>query len=321
MSNKKCNLPRGSTKISKKGYDEIHVPAVSNASKNEKLINISEMPTWTHKAFPSDMKTLNVIQSRLYESAFTTPQNLLVCAPTGAGKTNIAMLSILQTLSQRRKPNGRIDTKTFKIIYIAPMKALVTEIVGNFQKRLADYGITVRELTGDVHLTKQQIEETQIIVTTPEKWDIVTRKSGERTYIDLVKLIIIDEIHLLHDSRGPVLEAIVSRTIRQIEQTSELVRIVALSATLPNYQDVAAFLRVNPETGLHYFDQSYRPVPLQQIYVGITEKKAIKRMMLLNEVCYEKVIERAGKHQILIFSHSRKETARTAKVIRDMALA
>ena len=82
----------------------------------------------------------------------------------------------------------------------------------------------------------------------------MTRKSGERTYIDLVKLIIIDEIHLLHDSRGPVLEAIVSRTIRQIEQTSELVRIVALSATLPNYQDVAAFLRVNPETGLHYFD-------------------------------------------------------------------
>jgi pre-mRNA-splicing helicase BRR2 len=44
-------------------------------------------------------------------------------------------------------------------------------------------------------------------------------------------------------------------------------------------------------------------------------------MMLLNEICYEKVIERAGKHQILIFSHSRKETARTAKIIRDMALA
>lgn len=44
-------------------------------------------------------------------------------------------------------------------------------------------------------------------------------------------------------------------------------------------------------------------------------------MMLMNEVCYEKVMERAGKHQILIFVHSRKETARTAKIIRDMALA
>ena len=88
-------------------------------------------------------------------------------------------------------------------------------------------------------MTKQQIDDTQIIVTTPEKWDIVTRKSGERAYVDLVKLVIIDEIHLLHDSRGPVLEALVSRTLRQIETTSQLVRIVGLSATLPNYGDVA----------------------------------------------------------------------------------
>jgi pre-mRNA-splicing helicase BRR2 len=72
----------------------------------------------------------------------------------------------------------------------------------------------VRELTGDIHLTKHQIDETQIIVTTPEKWDIITRKSGDRAYLELVKLIIIDEIHLLHDMRGPVLEAIVARTIR-----------------------------------------------------------------------------------------------------------
>lgn len=43
--------------------------------------------------------------------------------------------------------------------------------------------------------------------------------------------------------------------------------------------------------------------------------------MLMNEICYDKVMERAGKHQILVFVHSRKETARTAKIIRDMALA
>ena len=43
----------------------------------------------------------------------------------------------------------------------------------------------------------------QVIVTTPEKWDIITRKSGERTYTQLVRLLIIDEIHLLHDTRGP----------------------------------------------------------------------------------------------------------------------
>ena len=117
------------------------------------------------------------------------------------------------------KRDGSIDRNKFKIIYIAPMKALVAEMVGNFTKRLESYNLTIRELTGDMQLTKQQIEETQIIVATPEKWDIVTRKSGDRTYTELVKLIIIDEIHLLHDTRGPVLEALVARTIRMIEQT------------------------------------------------------------------------------------------------------
>ena len=75
-------------------------------------------------------------------------------------------------------------------------------------------------------MTKSQIDETQIIVTTPEKWDIVTRKSGDRTFIQQVKLIIIDEIHLLHDDRGSVLESIVARTIRQQEITQEMIRLV-----------------------------------------------------------------------------------------------
>ncbi len=68
-----------------------------------------------------------------------------------------------------------------------------------------------------MNLTKGEIDATQIIVTTPEKWDIITRKSGERTYTQLVRLLIIDEIHLLHDGRGPVLESLVARTVRQIE--------------------------------------------------------------------------------------------------------
>lgn len=84
----------------------------------------------------------------------------------------------------------------------------------------------------------------------------------------------------MHDSRGPVLESIVARTIRQIEATQEMVRLVGLSATLPNYEDVATFLRVDPAKGLFFFDNSYRPVPLEQTYVGITEKKALKRFQV-----------------------------------------
>ena len=104
------------------------------------------------------------------------------------------------------------------LIHVVMLQALVAEMVGNFSSRLSEaYGINVRELTGDMNLTKSEIEDTQIIVTTPEKWDIITRKSGDRTYTQKVRLLIIDEIHLLHDDRGPVLESIVARTVRQIE--------------------------------------------------------------------------------------------------------
>ena len=63
---------------------------------------------------------------------------------------------------------------------------------------------------------------------------------------------------------------------------------VALSATLPNYKDVARFLRV-PERSLFHFDNSFRPVPLEQHYVGITEKKPMKRYQMMNDIVYEKV--------------------------------
>ena len=71
---------------------------------------------------------------------------------------------------------------------------------------------SARRRAGDISLSKAEIEETQIIVTTPEKWDIITRKSGERAFTQLVTLLIIDEVHLLHDDRGPVLESIIARS-------------------------------------------------------------------------------------------------------------
>ncbi len=105
-----------------------------------------------------------------------------------------------------------------------------------------------------------------------------------RRYTQLVRLLIIDEIHLLHDLRGAVLESLIARTLRQVETTQEHVRLVGLSATLPNYEDVATLMRVQAGTGLFHFDNSYRPVPLQQQYIGITEKKPLKRFNLMNEI-------------------------------------
>jgi activating signal cointegrator complex subunit 3 len=79
------------------------------------------------------------------------------------------MLTILHECAQHIE-GGVLRKGSFKIVYVAPMKALAQEVQATFQRRLACLGLVVKELTGDMQLTKREIAETQVIVTTPEKW-------------------------------------------------------------------------------------------------------------------------------------------------------
>ncbi|ESO93256.1 hypothetical protein LOTGIDRAFT_189896 [Lottia gigantea] len=317
----KLYLPGGFDKTDSKLYEEINMPPSDPAPVDigNKLVPIDSLDEIGQLAFKG-MKTLNRIQSVVFDSAYKTNENLLICAPTGAGKTNVAMLTILHEIKQHLS-QGIIKKDEFKVVYIAPMKALAAEMVRNFGGRLSPLGITVKELTGDMSLTKQEILKTQMLVTTPEKWDVVTRKStGDVALAQLVKLLIIDEVHLLHDDRGPVIETLVARTIRQVESSQSMIRIVGLSATLPNYLDVARFLHVNPYVGLFFFDGRFRPVPLGQTFIGIKTTNKIQQLQDFNIVCYEKILEDIKKgHQVMVFVHARNETVRTAMVLVEMA--
>jgi replicative superfamily II helicase len=232
------------------------------------------------------------------------------------------MLTVLSIISQFRS-GSIIDLDKFKIVYVAPMKALATEIVRKFAKRLAYLNVRVSELTGDMQMSKAEIAATQMIVTTPEKWDVVTRKSvGDTELTQKVRLLLIDEVHLLHEDRGAVIESIVARTLRFVESSQNMIRIVGLSATLPNYVDVAKFLCVNPYSGLFFFDSSFRPVPLEQHFIGVKGKKdGFMFKTKLNLMCYEKVSELVkNAHQVMVFVHSRKDTVGTAQSLHQEGL-
>ncbi|KAK9785880.1 hypothetical protein WJX73_006814 [Symbiochloris irregularis] len=310
-------LPKGTVRKVEKGYEEVIVPAVKTGvlGPGEVLVKIQDMPAWCQTAF-AGYKTLNRIQSRIYPTAFTSNQNLLVCAPTGAGKTNIAMITVLREIGAHMNEKGAIDKEGFKVVYVAPMKALAAEVTGAFSKRLGPMGLQVRELTGDMQLTRREMADTNMIVTTPEKWDVITRKGGDVAVASLVKLLIIDEVHLLNDERGAVIETLIARTQRQVETSQSMIRIVGLSATLPNYKDVASFLGVNADTGLFYFDASYRPVPLEMQFVGVTDKNMIASRNRMEDLAYDKVVHslRQG-HQAMVFVHSRKDTGKTARAL------
>ncbi|XP_061571388.1 activating signal cointegrator 1 complex subunit 3 isoform X2 [Cololabis saira] len=315
-------LPEGIHRENNKMYEEVEIPPNEPMAVgfDEKPVLISDLDQVGQLVFKG-MKRLNRIQSLVFETAYNTNENLLICAPTGAGKTNIAMLTVLHEIRQHLQPGGVIKKDEFKIVYVAPMKALAAEMTNYFSKRLEPLGISVKELTGDMQLTKGEILRTQMLVTTPEKWDVVTRKSvGDVALSQIVRLLILDEVHLLHEDRGPVLESLVARTIRQVESTQSMIRILGLSATLPNYLDVASFLHVNPYIGLFYFDSRFRPVPLGQTFVGIKTTNKIQQIHDIEEVCYNKVLAqvKAG-HQVMVFVHARNATVRTAMGLIELA--
>ena len=354
-------LPPGSTRATRPGYETVTVPPPSAAPLRPGeggLTPLTSLSPWERLAF-GGMTHLNRIQTAIEPAARRAAHNLLVCAPTGAGKTNIAMLAVLRELRTRivgSDPSGEadadsgddgrrgaggeaarggggggggtarvpvFDTRAFKVVYVAPMKALAAEVAAAFGRRLAPLGVTVRELTGDTQLSRAELEATHMLVTTPEKWDVVTRKGGaEGSAAAAAALLILDEVHLLAEERGAVLEALVARTRRQVEAQQKPIRILALSATLPNPADVAEFLGVPLPSGLFVFDASFRPVPLTQRFVGVSEPNPQKRVALMTRLAFEEAAAAARRgQQAMVFVHSRADTGRTARAIADLAAA
>ena len=95
------SLPAGFTRKDDKKWEEVTVPAENKGTgppdTGKKTVKITSLDEIGQLAFRG-IKQLNPIQSTVFETAYNTSENMLVCAPTGAGKTNVAMLTIVQCI-------------------------------------------------------------------------------------------------------------------------------------------------------------------------------------------------------------------------------
>jgi len=246
----------------------------------------------------------NPVQTQIFHAAYRTDENLLVGAPTGSGKTVTAELAILRLLNAHP---GR------KAVYVAPLKALVRERMADWGRKLAGtLGLRLVELTGDVSPDAHALRTADVLCTTPEKWDAVSRGWQHRGYVRDVMALILDEVHLLGEDRGPVLEVIVSRMRYMAAQAgSGDVRFVALTSSLANAQDLADWLGVG-EAGLFNFKSSVRPVPLEVHISGHAGKHYCPRMAAMNKPTYRAIVQHAPDKPTLVFVSSRRQTRLTA---------
>jgi ATP-dependent DNA helicase HFM1/MER3 len=226
------------------------------------LVPATALPDQIRSVFGFEI--FNAVQSKCFASAFKFDDNLVVAAPTGSGKTVIMELAICRLMLE-------LKGQDFKIVYQAPTKSLCAERYNDWQKKFGILNLKCAELTGDTdfdHL--RNVQQASIIITTPEKWDSVTRKWKDHTRLmQLVKLFLVDEVHILREERGATLEAVVSR----MKSVVPNIRFVALSATVPNSEDIATWLgkdSTNQHLPAHreVFGESFRPVQLKKHVYG-----------------------------------------------------
>eukprot|EP01105_Mastigella_eilhardi_P023253 TRINITY_DN5830_c0_g1_i2.p1 TRINITY_DN5830_c0_g1~~TRINITY_DN5830_c0_g1_i2.p1 ORF type:complete len:744 (-),score=171.52 TRINITY_DN5830_c0_g1_i2:169-2400(-) len=167
------------------------------------------------------------------------------------------------------------------------------------------------ELTGDFTPNIRALQMADVVCTTPEKWDGISRNWKSRSYVQSVGLVIIDEIHLLGEERGPVLEVIVSRMRYISSQTDNPVRIVGLSTAIANAQDLVDWLGIEG-VGMYNFRPSVRPVPLEVHIEGFPGKHYCPRMASMNKPTYSALVEHSAHKPALVFVSSRRQTRLTA---------
>ncbi|KAL4985491.1 Sec63 Brl domain-containing protein [Aspergillus falconensis] len=272
------------------------------------LLSVRELPDHYRSLFP--FPVFNAVQSKCFQTVYKSDDNVVLAAPTGSGKTVVMELAICRLLNT-------LKDEQFKVVYQAPTKSLCSERFRDWNRKFHSLGLRCAELTGDTdHSQLQNVQNSQIIITTPEKWDSMTRKWKDHIrFMQLVKLFLIDEVHTLKEARGATLEAVVSR----MKSIGSSVRFVALSATIPNSEDIATWLGRNA-TSQHvpahreHFGEEFRPVKLQKfVYGHYSSGNNFAFDKLLNSKLANIIGTHSARKPIMIFCWTRNSTVTTAK--------
>jgi len=245
----------------------------------------------------SKISSLNPMQGLAVKKGLLEGKNLVVSAPTASGKTLLCELAAMNLFNNKKG----------KMIYMAPLVALVSEKYQSFKEKYSKLGVKTAMSVGDYDSTSQWLVDYDWILTSNEKCDSLLRHNV--SWVNDIGLIVIDEIHMLQDpSRGPTLEV----TLTRLRETVPHAQILALSATIQNVKELGEWL--DAETVI----SDYRPVELHEgIYYNSKIQFFGKNSYELNPVLAPEsgILENtiSMKKQALYFVATRKYTESLAE--------
>ncbi|MHC4930956.1 MAG: DEAD/DEAH box helicase [Planctomycetota bacterium] len=232
-------------------------------------------------------------------AAIDAGRSVIVAAPTGAGKTLVADYAIEHAFLEGKR-----------IVYTAPIKALSNQKFRDFREEHRD---DVGIMTGDVTIHP----EAPLLIMTTEVFRNTIFESPER--LEHVEFVVFDEVHYLDDpERGTVWE-------ESILYAPQHIRILALSATIPNIEQLAGWIRKTRRCEMDVVEEHERPVPLHHyLYVSEVGPKELRQLKgVLAKPAHKRRFRKAGapRHPIryvideewlpaLYFAFSRRDCER-----------
>jgi len=202
---------------------------------------IPNVPAWLPEHLREEgIEELYPPQAEAVERGATDGESLVAAVPTASGKTLIATLAMV---SQAREGTA---------LYIVPLRALASEKREAFEA-YEEYGLDVGVTTGNYESEGGWLAGKDIVVATSEKVDSLVR--NDAPWLEDLSVVVADEIHLVDDGqRGPTLEV----TLAKLRSLNPSLQVVALSATIGNAAELAAWLDAE------LVDSSWRPIELHK---------------------------------------------------------
>jgi superfamily II DNA/RNA helicase len=175
--------------------------------------------------------------------------------PTSSGKSALCELIAYDEL--RRNPES-------KVLFLAPFRAMASELKNSFAKRLSQLNISSKTIYGGNIPTPEErnaIEQTSLLVATPEKLIAVSNVLSNVT--DAFKVVICDEGHLLDDSsRGLRYELLLSKLKKDAIEIGR--KFIFISAIIPNIEEINKWLNGTPKS---VAISSFRPTDLEYAFL------------------------------------------------------